>query len=96
MAVLGPNDPRALRNTGRTWEDDDGFSGPIMVDGRGNEFNVFKGSIADFSNGRLEAFLNRPGGLVDQVAAELAEEESVEPHPDLVVIEEGCEYGDPT
>jgi hypothetical protein len=74
---MGPNDKRALRRTGRQWEKD-GFSGPVMVDGNGNEIECFSGSVADFTNGRLDAFLNRPGGLVEQLAARLAEEDGAD------------------
>lgn len=59
-----PNDPRNLRDTGRTWNDGE-FSGPIMADPQGREYEVIKGSVADFTNGRLARILERMGGEED-------------------------------
>lgn len=75
--IMGPNDPRALRRTGRTWERD-GQSGPVMVDGHGNEHECYEGSVADITNGRLDAYLDRPGGPVDQLMAQLAGEDDTD------------------
>jgi hypothetical protein len=72
--ILGPNDPRALRPTGRTWERD-GFSGPVMVDGAGDEHECFSGSVADIGNGKLDEWFARPGGPVERLVALLGGED---------------------
>jgi hypothetical protein len=61
--IAGPNDPRALRRTPRG-----------VIDSNGVEHEAFVGSIADITNGRLDAYFERPGGLVDRLTALLTEE----------------------
>ena len=82
--ILGPNDKRALRDTGRTWERD-GMTGPVMVDGYGNEVECFRGSVADITNGRLDAYLAMPGGALDRLVDALTHGE----HPTVIVQVEG-------
>jgi hypothetical protein len=63
--IMGPNDKRAMRHTGRSWSKGE-LSGPVMVDGHGHEYEVVEGSVADFTNGRLEQIFEHLG-LVDKV-----------------------------
>lgn len=51
MTIMLPGDPRALRNTGRTWRDKHGDEQPIMRDGFGRTYFVTKFTVADFDEG---------------------------------------------
>lgn len=67
--IIGPNDPRALGRTGRTWKGRTGKELPVMVDGDGNEYKVVTGSIADITKPSSELNL-----LLDALAEQLEDD----------------------
>lgn len=83
--ILGPNDPRAYKDTGKTWTDSTGREHPIMLDPQGNEVKVVQGSMADFDDPDFADDLAKrmvEAGMEDPIAAIMQELDRPEPEPD--------------
>jgi hypothetical protein len=83
MPTLGPNDPRGLRDSGKTWTDSFGEEHPIMLDANGNEVKVVRGSQQEvFSEGGIEKLdqqLRDAGGegLIGPMMQQLEDEKKI-------------------